>query len=153
MKGFTGKLVLKFTAKVRSRADLERRCERIATKAENSIGCELWDFEQLVELPGVIPIGHFAVELCTVGNPHHDQYAPPTEPEWVVVETMSQAKAAVRDYLQKYESEIGGGNWGPGSGRVWDHQGEILARFSYNLRCWGADGIERPLINNGKGNP
>ena len=56
MKGFTGKLVLKFTAKVRSRADLERRCEKIAARAEHTIGCELWDFLELVELPTVIPL-------------------------------------------------------------------------------------------------
>jgi hypothetical protein len=55
MKSFTGKFVLKFTAKVRSQADLERRCEKIAARAERTIGRELWDFEQLVELPTVIP--------------------------------------------------------------------------------------------------
>jgi hypothetical protein len=41
MKSFTGKLVLKFTAKVRSRADLDRRCKKIAARAEHTIGCEL----------------------------------------------------------------------------------------------------------------
>lgn len=81
MKSFTGKLVLKFTAKVRSRGDLERCCEKIAARAEGTIGCELWEFEQLVELPTVIPLGYYAVQLCTVGNPDHGQYAPPTGPE------------------------------------------------------------------------
>lgn len=136
MKSFTGKLVLKFTAKVRSCADLKRRCEKIAARAEDSIGCELWEIEQLVELPTVIPLGYYAVQLCTVGNPDRGQYAPPTEPEWKIVETMSEAKSAVRDYLQRNVGAIiGASNWGPESGRVWDHQGEIVACFSFDLRC------------------
>jgi hypothetical protein len=139
MKSFTGKLVLKFTAKVRSRADLERRCEKTAARAEHTIGCELWNFEQLVELPTVIPLGYYAVQLCTIGNPDQRQYAPPAEPEWKIVETMTKAKAAVRDYLERHD-KIGGGNWGPESGRIWDHQGEIVACFTYNLRCWSPDG-------------
>ena len=111
MKSFTGKLVLQFTAKVRSKADLERRCEKIAARAEKFIGCERWDFTELVELPTVIPLGYYAVQLCSVGNPDRGQYAPPTEPEWKIVETMSAAKAAVRDYLERHD-EIGGGSQG-----------------------------------------
>ena len=141
MKSFTGKLVLKFTAKVRSKADLDRRCEKIAARAEETIGCELWDFAELVELPTMIPLGYYAVQLCTVGNPDRGQYAPPTEPESKIVETMTEAKAAVRDYLKRNAGTvIGGSNWGPESGRVMDHQGEVVARFSYNLRCWSPDG-------------
>ena len=139
MKGFTGKLVLKFTAKVRSRADLERRCEKIAARAEHTIGCELWDFLGLVELPTVIPLGYYAVQLCTVGNPDRGQHAPPAEPEWKIVDTMTEAKAAVRDYLARH-NKIGAGNWGAESGRIWDHQGEIVARFTHNLRCWSPNG-------------
>ncbi len=134
--------MLKFTANVRSQADLERRCEKIATRAEHTIGCELWDFAELVELPTVIPLGYYAVQLCTVGNPDRGQCGPLTEPEWKIVETMSEAKAAVHEYLQRHD-EIGGGNWGPESGRVWDHQGEIVARFTYNLSCWSPDGVRR----------
>ena len=145
MKGFTGKLVLKFTARVRSQADLERRCEKIAAQAEETIGCELWEFAELVLLPGPIPLGYYAVQLCTVGNPDHGQYAPPSDPEWKIVTTMTEAKAAVRDYLTRHD-EIGGGNWGPESGRVWDHQGEVVARFSYNLRCWSPDDGREVLV-------
>lgn len=78
------------------------------------------------------------MQLCTVGNPDHGQIAPPTNPGWKVVETMTEAKAVVRDYPTRHY-EIGGGNWGPESGRVWDHQGEVGARFSYNLCCWSPD--------------
>jgi hypothetical protein len=145
MKCFTGKLTLKFTAKVRSRADLERRCGKIAARAEHIIGCELWDFVELVELPTVIPLGYYAVQLCTVGDPDRGQYAPPTEPEWKIVETMSEAKAGIRDYIERHD-DICGGNWGPESGCVWDHQGEIVARFTYNLRCWSTDGVREIQI-------
>lgn len=69
-------------------------------------------------------------------NPDHCQTSPPVPPEWVVVETMSEAKAAVRDYLERHADVIGGGNWGPDSGRVRDYQGEVVARFSFNLRYW-----------------
>ena len=87
----------------------------------------------------MIPLGYFAVHLCTVGNPDMGQYTPPTDPEWKIVETMTEAKAAVRDYLARND-DVGGGNWGSESGRVIDHQGEIVARFTYNLRCWTPDG-------------
>ena len=83
-------------------------------------------------------------------NPDHGQTLAPVSPEWAVVETMSEAKAAVRTYLEENADIIGAGNWGPNSGRVWDHQGEVVARFSFNLRCWeatsGEDNVEEQEV-------
>lgn len=92
---------------------------------------------ELRALPGPIALGYYGVQLCTVPNPDHGETSPPVPPEWVVVETMTEAKTAVRAYIDRH-NEIGGGNWGSDSGRVWDHQGEVVARFSFNLRCWAA---------------
>ena len=138
MKGYTGKLVIQFTATVRSLRELDRRLAKVGAHATQLIGAEFWNVEPLIALPGPIPIGYYGVQLCTVGNPDHGQTSPPVPPEWVVVETMSEAKAAVRDYLERHAGLIRGGNWGTDSGRVWDHQGEVVARFSFNLRCWAA---------------
>ena len=138
MKGYTGKLVIPFTAKVRSLADLDRRLARIAVLAERLIGGDSWEVPDLRALPGPIPLGYYGVQLCTAPNPDHGETSPPVPPEWVVVETMPEAKAAMQDYLERHADVIGGGNWGPDSGRVWDHQGEVVARFSFNLRCWAA---------------
>jgi hypothetical protein len=144
MKGFTGKLVIQFTAKVRSVRDLDRRIAKVMSVAERHIGGEFWEVHDLRVLPGPIPFGYYGVELCTVGNPDHGQTSSPVPPEWVVVKTMSEAKAAVRAYLERNAGVIGGGNWGPDSGQVWDHQGEVVARFSFNLRCWA--------VTSGEGN-
>lgn len=138
MKGYTGKLVIQFTAKVRSLRDLDRRIAKVMASAERQIGAELWEVPDLRALPGPIPLGYYGVQLCTAPNPDRGQTSSPVPPEWVVVETMSAAKAAVRDYLERHAGLIGGGNWGTDSGRVWDHQGEVVARFSFNLRCWAA---------------
>lgn len=142
MKGYTGKLVIQFTAKVRSLRDLDRRIAKVMKLAEREIGAELWEVPELRSLPGPIPLGYYGVQLCTAPNPDHGQTTAPVPPECVVVETMSQAKAAVKDYLEHHAGLIGGGNWGTDSGRVWDHQGEVVACFSFNLRCWSADGTE-----------
>jgi hypothetical protein len=138
MKGYTGKLVIQFTASVRSLRDLNRRLAKVAAHADQLIGAEFWALNPLIALPGPLPLGHYGMQLCTVGNPDKGQHSPPVPAEWVVVETMSEAKAAVRDYLERHAGLIGGGNWGTDSGRVWDHQGEVVARFSFNLRCWSA---------------
>lgn len=138
MKGFTGKLVIQFTAKVRSLTDLDRRIGKVAALAERLIGGELWEVPELRALPGPIPLGYYGVQLCTVPNPDHGQTSPPVPPEWVVVETITEAREAVQEYLRLHCEIIGGGNWGTDSGRVWDHQGEVVARFSFNLRCWSA---------------
>jgi hypothetical protein len=81
------------------------------------------------------------VQLCTVGDPNRARAAPPAKAEWKVVETISEAKDAVRGYLERC-GQIDEKNWGPQSGRIWDHQGEIVARFTYHLRCWSPDGIQ-----------
>ena len=52
MKGFTGKLVIQFTAKVRSLRDLDRRIAKVMTAAERHIGGELWEVSDLRALPG-----------------------------------------------------------------------------------------------------
>ena len=135
MKGYTGTLRLKFTARVRSRADLRRRCDKIAARLESLIGCESWSLEGFLELPGPIPLGYYGVQLCTVPIHHCGQTAPPTTSEWVVVETLTGAKNAVREYLKRHGKRVGASNWGPESGQVWDHQGEVVARFSFGLRC------------------
>lgn len=136
MNGFTGKLVIQFTANLSSFGAFDRRVGKVVALAEKLIGAEHWELEPFILIPGPIPLGHYGVNLCTVPNPDHGQTSSPVPPEWVVVETMSEAKAAVRDYLERNAGVIGGGNWGPASGQVWDHQGEVVEQFSFNLKTW-----------------
>jgi hypothetical protein len=138
MKGYTGNLVIQFTATVRSFPDFERRLRKVFTQAEREIGAELWEVPKLIALPGPIPLGYYGVQLCTAPNPLLGQTSPPVPPEWVVVETISEAREAVQDYLLQHCEQVGPGNWATDSGRVWDHQGEVVARFSFDLRCWFA---------------
>jgi len=138
MKGYTGKFVIQFTAKVRTLADLDRRMRRVFMLAEHEIGAELWEVPNLIALPGPVPLGYYGVQLCTAPNPQLGQSAPPVPPEWVVVETMSEAREVVQEYLRQHCEHVGPKNWTTESGRVWDHQGEVVARFSFDLRCWFA---------------
>ena len=68
MKGYTGKLMIQFTAKVRS-------------LAERLIGAEFWDVPDLRALPGPVPLGYYDVQLCTVPNPDHGETSLPVPPE------------------------------------------------------------------------
>jgi len=138
MKGYTGKLIIQFTANVRSLRDLDGRIAKVMAAAERQLGAELWEVLDLRALPGPIPLGYYGVQLCTAPNPNRGQTSPPVPPEWVVVETMSEAREAVQEYLRQHCDRIGPGNWTTDSGRVWDHQGEVVARFSFDLRCWFA---------------
>ena len=63
MKGYTGKRVIQFTAKVRSLRDLDRRIAKVMTAAVRHIGGELWEVPDLRALPGPIPLGYYGVEL------------------------------------------------------------------------------------------
>jgi hypothetical protein len=54
------------------------------------------------------------------------------------VSSFAEASAACRAYIVKYQ--LGGGNWS--GGRVYDDQGQQIARVSYNGRVWAMDGSE-----------
>jgi hypothetical protein len=58
MKGYTGKLVIQFTATVRSLSALDRRIAKVMRVAEREIGGELWEVPELRALPGPIPLGY-----------------------------------------------------------------------------------------------
>lgn len=136
MNGYTGRLLIQFTAKVRSLREMDRRIARVMKVAEREVGAEHWEVEPFIIIPGPIPIGYYGVQLCTVPDADKGQTSPPVPPEWVVVETMSEANAAVRGYIDRHAGLIGDGNWAPASGQVWDHQGEVVEQFSFDLKTW-----------------
>lgn len=63
---------------------------------------------------------------------------PPSDPVFKIVKRLREARALCEEY--KTEWDLGGGNWGKESGIVRVTSGKIVARFSYNLRCWTPDG-------------
>lgn len=95
----------------------------------------------------VVPEGKLLLHLCTEGNPDHGQFAPVTEPEWHVVGSLAEAREKCRAYLDRYEGFIGGGNWGPRRGEVYNEMGNVAGRFSFNLRCSSPTGAELPCTS------
>lgn len=136
-KTYVGVLMLRFRATVKSKDDLSSLGKTLAPLFPPEISVEAWDVDQLVEIPPV-PLGCLGLQLCSVGNPDYGQYAPPSNPELKIVANLSAARKACEAYIKAWD--LGGGNWDKESGVVRDHSGSIVARFSYNLRCWSPDG-------------
>ncbi|MEY4488301.1 MAG: hypothetical protein RIQ79_809 [Verrucomicrobiota bacterium] len=137
-KTYVGVLLIRFRATVKSKDDLAALGPAIAPLLHPEITVEAWDVDQLVEIPSV-PEGSLGLQLCSVGNPDYGQYAPPSNPEFKIVTDLSTARNACASYIEEWD--LGGGNWGKESGVVRDSSGTIVARFSYNLRCWSPDGV------------
>lgn len=75
--------------------------------------------------------GTFTVNLSSVGNPDYGQYAPLSDPETVVADSLVAIGREVRRYIQEWD--LGGGNWPM---PVIHHNGKPLCAISYNGRLW-----------------
>ncbi len=149
MKTFTGRVEVRVSARAKSERHFKQLCSGLVPKNTTSFRVEKWDVDEIVAIPEV-PNGKLLLHLCTVGNPDHGQFAPVTEPEWHVVGSLSEARERCRAYLEQNEGFIGGGNWGPDSGKVVDHEGVVVARFSFNLRCVSPTGAELPCATDAR---
>ena len=145
-KIYVGVLMIRFRAKVRSREDLISEGQKLAAVLPSEVSVEAWDVDQVVEVPP-IPIGYMGLQLCSVGNPDYGQFSPPSLPEFMIVKNLREARDLCEDY--KTEWNLGGGNWGNGSGVVRDTAGKIIALFSYNLRCWSPEGGQEIEVGEG----
>ena len=141
MKTFTGRVEIRVSARAKSERHFKQLCSGLVPKNTTSFRVEKWDVDEVVAIPEV-PTGKLLLHLCTVGNPDHGQFAAVTEPEWHVVGSLGEARGKCRAYLEQNEGFVGGGNWGPDSGKVVDHEGVVVARFSFNLRCASPTGAE-----------
>lgn len=75
----------------------------------------------------------FVMKLASVGNPDYGQYAPLSEPQTVICDTLEQCAQEARAYIETWD--LGGGNWP----RTFISQnGRRVARVSYNGRVWDA---------------
>jgi hypothetical protein len=143
MKTFKGSLRLQVTARARSERQFNLMCAAAIPKINPAVQVESWELDEVTAFPKV-PKGKLLLHLCTEGNPDHGQFAPVTEPEWHVVGSLAEAREKCRAYLDRHEGFIGGGNWGPRSGEVFNETGNAVARFSFNLRCSSPTGAELP---------
>lgn len=82
------------------------------------------------------------VILSSVGNPDHGQdpnSSVPGVPRRIVpVPSLEAAVKCCSDYIDAHD--LGGGNWSGGD--VFDRTGNVVARVSYNGRCWDPSGRE-----------
>jgi len=82
----------------------------------------------------------YLVMLSAPGNPDYQQYADVANPTSIRVPTLKAAKEICGKYIEDWN--LGGGNWGWQSGRVYHAIGDkckLAGRFSYNLRFWRSD--------------
>lgn len=77
------------------------------------------------------PKGRYSVRLRSVGNPDFGQYAPLSEPQEVVADTLRELWKQCEAYIDKWS--LGGGNWT--NPRVKEN-GKPIGYFSYNGRLW-----------------
>ena len=77
----------------------------------------------------------FMVVLCAPGNPDYRQYAPIAPPGLGFGWSIGDSVASAQKYIAEFE--IGGGNWGLDSGKVYDaRQGRVTHRIAFNGTVW-----------------
>ena len=77
----------------------------------------------------------FMVILAAPGNPDYAQYTWVAEPELGFGPSVESMVACVRTYIERHN--LGGGNWGLDSGKVYDaRQGRVNHRVAYNGTIW-----------------
>ena len=69
------------------------------------------------------------VNLKSCGNPDYDQFAPISNPEKVIVNTITEAQDECRKYIKLWN--LGGGNWNGGQLYVF---GKKIGHIAYNGR-------------------
>ncbi len=146
MPTYSATMVLVVTAHLPSEREFRRHCARWVRRG--GVNVKRWELDQVAVVPDV-QAGKLLLHLCTVGNPDFGQYAPVTEPEWHVVASLAEARDKCCQYFEKYAGRIGSGNWSPTSGLVTDSKGALVARFSYNQRCWSPAGEELTCLDVG----
>lgn len=85
----------------------------------------------------------YEVALCSCGNPDHGQDSPQSPSRRVWVDSLEEASAACREYIEQWN--LGGGNWAGDAGMVY-FNGSKVATISYNGKIWQEDSS---LIANG----
>lgn len=83
------------------------------------------------KLPVAVMDNRFVVKMESVGNPDYGQYAPLSEPETVICDTLQACVQECQRYIAAWD--LGGGNWPPTF--VFQH-GRKVAKISYNGRLW-----------------
>lgn len=68
----------------------------------------------------------------SVGNPDHGQYAPVSNDDVAIVNSLEQGVGFCLAYICTWN--LGGGNWS--GGQIYDHTGKMVAYVSYNGRAW-----------------
>lgn len=85
--------------------------------------------------------GKYSVKLSNVGNPDYRQDSHRPLPDTVCgvahVETMAEAAALCRNYIEFYE--LGGGNWNGGELTC---ENVVIGRVSYNGHIWDNNQFE-----------
>ena len=81
------------------------------------------------------------ITLRAYGNPDFRQYTDIAPKETVSVASLNEAVVVARRYIAHHN--LGGGNWGTQSGRVFDGKQQI-ASVSYSGRLWDMGGNEIP---------
>lgn len=73
----------------------------------------------------------FMVVLCAPGNPDYRQYAPIAPPGLGFGWGIEDSVASAQKYIEEFE--IGGGNWGMDSGKVYEARlGRVTHRIAFN---------------------
>lgn len=73
----------------------------------------------------------FTVTLSSVGNPDYQQYAPISNEETVICDSLDAAAAECRRYIEEWD--LGGGNW---TDPIVYCNKVPVAKISYNGRIW-----------------
>ena len=96
------------------------------------------------------------VTLSSVGNPDFDQdpsrSLPGVTGQRKRVDDLAHASRVCREYIE--ENGLGGGNWSGGD--VFDENGALVGKVSYNGRVWGPAGYTlngKPLYDPAAGEP
>ena len=87
------------------------------------------------------PTGQYVVKLKSVGNPDFQQYAPISNPEVVVANSLEKIVQACNRYIEFWN--LGGGNWDSPI-IYWDNK--PVANVSYNLRLWDPTDDKKEIL-------
>jgi len=85
----------------------------------------------MVKTERVMWVNPWRVHLTTMGNPDFNQYAPITDPENLIAESLDE----LRDSLVEWQdyNMVGFGNW---TEPTVYHKDEPVGYLSYNLKLW-----------------
>ncbi len=132
MRGIFGELKIRIAGKCQSEQQLLGICEDVIAFVEQGIGCEAWYLDEVVYLPVHIPIGYYAVQVQSLKAGKGHSVSSGLKGQWVLAGTVSKARAVVKENVKAWSDALP--EWDKHFGRLMDHQGEIVGRFSSNLK-------------------